>query len=144
MWPFRHPICGVFQLDTPLDMVFDGPVGEVALYVLAIAACASFGVGGVLLGLYVGVRSITRDEARFETVAKAVESMASDQVKLRGEWQVAQENLEQLLEAVETRRRRIAASDSAKKREEANQPQERELSVAEQRDMIRRRMRRIV
>jgi len=116
------------------------PVGESVAIVLAIACSASFGVGGVLLGLYFGVRSVTRDEGRYAEVAAAYDSVAKVVASLRAEWVTAQENLEQLVEAVETRRRRIAASRSAEDRKARGPNGELEaprLTPQQERDALR-------
>lgn len=115
-------------------------MGEAALFVLAIAGSASFGVAGVLLGVFLGARSVQRDESRYAQVIEAYDTVAKVTQSIRGEWATAQENLEQLLEAVETRRRRIAASDSAEKRKaNGGLPVEAPvaLTAAQERDSVR-------
>lgn len=120
-------------------------MGQAAFYVLAIALSAAFGLGGVILGLWFGVRQVERDEGKYQQVAEALQRVGSDQQRLRIDWGTTLESLEQLAAATETRRRRAAASESSlAKREAAEQSAPRELSPAEQRDEIRRRMKRVV
>jgi hypothetical protein len=117
------------------------PVGDAALFVLAIALSCAFGVAGVVLGAVVGVRTVTRDENRFEDVQKFLENVVRDQTAIRQEWAVTLENLDQLSSAVELKRRRTAASLSAAVRKEDQAPPECPPTVSEERDAARRRMR---
>jgi len=113
--------------------------------VLAIAGSAVFGGAGVLVGLAVGVRSVTRDEGRYAAVGEAVESLDRALAKLRLDWGTTLESLEQLAAQIEKGRRRIAASDSAQRRKLDQDPGEPPaLTPSQQRDEIRRRIRRVV
>jgi len=126
-------------------MVVLYPVGEPAVIALAFACSALFGAFGVLLGLRIGARIVQRDEARYETVETHLEKVGRDHSALRLEWGTALENLEQLAAAVEKGRRRVAASDSRERKLAAQEEQPApELTPSQQRDEIRRRMRRIV
>jgi hypothetical protein len=120
-------------------------VGDQAFFVLATAAGAAFGLGGVLLGLYVGVRSVVRDEERFGSVSLALETTRADMSRLKVEWGTTLEQLEQLATAVEKGRRRAAASLSAAERKEqaeANHaPTFESLTPMEQRAQLRRQIR---
>lgn len=121
------------------------PVGIAGVYVLAIAAGALFGLGGVLLGLRVAVRLITRDEERYSQVLQVLGTREADFHQLRIEWGKTLENLEQLATTVERGRRRAAASLSSLDRRENGETEEPAPppSVREQRDEIRRRMSRV-
>ena len=119
-------------------------MGMSGLTALAIALCATFGVGGVLLGLFIGVRTIGRDEERYGAVSLSLDLIKQDMARLKMEWGTTLETMEQLAQAVEKGRRRAAASLSAAERKEAQQASEEPavpLSSSEQRAMIRRRVR---
>jgi hypothetical protein len=123
-------------------------VGEIGIFTLAIALSATFGLGGVLVGLFVGVRSISRDEERFGSVSLALDTTRADMSRLKIEWTNTLEQLEQLAGSVEKGRRRAAASLSAAERKEREQssqepevPPLAELSPGEQRAVLRRQVR---
>lgn len=123
------------------------PVGEPALFVLAIALSGVLGVCGVLIGAAIAVRNVQRDEGRYTEVRKLCERIVTDHQQLRVEWTTTLENLEQLNTSIERGRRKSAASLSAAERkermaEEAAGPQE-PLSPRDEREAARRRLRRI-
>ena len=118
-------------------------MGPSAFYVLAFALCGVIGAAGVLLGLRLGVRTVQRDEGRYELVAKALETFRTELSTFRIEWGTTLEQLEQLAQAVEKGRRRIAASESRAKAAEAQEAPV-EMTPAQARDEARRRIRRIV
>jgi len=117
-----------------------------ALLVLATASSAAFGGAGVLLGLAFGVRAVQRDEGRWKAALSQLETLSSGFTALRMEWATAQENLDQLAGAVETKRRRAAASLSAQERKEREAAGQMEVTPAtpqEIRNQIRRGIPRI-
>ncbi|GAJ08851.1 unnamed protein product [marine sediment metagenome] len=128
----RTTTCGILAL-----------VIESALSVLAVASSAFFGVVGVLLGLFMGVRLVSRDEERYGTVALGLEKMGADMSRLRIEWASTLEQIEALAGAVETRRRRATAAESANARKEIEKAEEAirpPMSRTEERNEIRKRV----
>ena len=114
--------------------------------VLAIACCGVIGAVGVAIGLAQGVRSVQRDESRWETAVSRLERVESDIKNLKLDWGGTVEELTQLAESVEKGRRRAAASLSAMERKERDQAEaepQKQLSPQEQRNEIRRRIPRL-
>ncbi len=140
----NSPIVGLFALLSLLERSIFRPVGEGALYVLAIALSAAFGCFGVVLGLAIAVRSINRDESRFGDVTKLCERVVADHQQLRLEWAKTIENLTDLDTSIERKRRRAAASLSAVDRKDREIEPELPLSAREEREEARKRLRRVM
>ena len=113
------------------------------LYVLALALCAVIGVAAAGGGLYAGVRIVQRDEERYSAVAKQLDLVEADRKQLRLEWDRAIEALEGLLEQVEKKRRRIAASESRVNMAEAQAAEPEPMSPQQEREIARRKIRKI-
>lgn len=141
-WANRPTTRGGSLDKQPPHVVELDPVGSSVFYMLAIALGCGFGVLGVLLGLRVAVRLISRDEERYQQVLKTLETYSGEMGQLRIAWGKTLEEIGDLAVAVERSRRRASASLSAaeKKERETQEEQPRQLSSFEQRLAISRRM----
>ena len=121
-------------------------MGIDGLTALALALGGLFGLAGVALGLYAGVRVVQRDEERYAAVIRHVERRDQEWSQLRIDWGTTLERIEELATAVEKKRRQTAAAEgrmNAREPEGASEPKLDDLPPAQQRDAIRRRMRRV-
>ncbi|GAJ22575.1 unnamed protein product [marine sediment metagenome] len=120
-------------------------MGDSAFLVLATVACAVIGAVGVAVGLAAGVRSVQRDEGRWDGALQRLERVESESKLLRLDWDGTIEELSQLAGSVEKGRRRAAASLSAADRKERDQAGEPQVAQTPQeiRNHIRRGMTRI-
>lgn len=127
---------------TPLPMVYSVPMGTEWVIVLALALCCAIGVGSALGGLYFGVQAVQRDEGRYSDVIARLEEVDCDRAAIRLEWGKVVEQLEDIAGTIETRRRRVAASESRQRRNgELQQEPQPELTPAQVRNELRKRLR---
>ena len=119
-------------------------MGTASLFVLVLALSAAIGLGCGLVGLFIGARIIRRDEERYAQVGEALVTVQADWAALRMEWKTTIEKLAELDESIERRRRRIAASESRLRGQDPEPSEQAEqLTPQQQRDEIRKRIRRI-
>ncbi|GAJ06421.1 unnamed protein product [marine sediment metagenome] len=111
------------------------------LQMVAIALSCLFGIGGALVGLAVGIRTVVRDEERWRVAIESLDLTRSDMARLRLDWGATLESLEQLAQAVEKGRRRSAASEAViAKRDQVDDAPTGPVTSADMRNHIRRQM----
>lgn len=123
-------------------------MGELAVSVLLVALCAVFGAGGVVLGLYYGVRSVVRDEERWasamenaKTVLQALDETRNEWGRMKVAWASTLEEFEQLSTLVERRQRRAVSAEANLRTREDQEPLA--LTPAQERQELRKRIPRI-
>jgi len=95
------------------------PGKDRAILVLDVALLASIALVSALGGAFAGARVIQRDLALLEPVLKRLEIIEGWRSAIRADWAATQEGIDATLGAVETRRRRAAASESRMQQKEA-------------------------
>ena len=118
--------------------VVDVEVGPIL--VLDIALLASIALVSALLGAFAGARVIQRDQAMFEPVLKRLEIIEGWRSAIRADWSATQEGIDATLSAVETRRRRSAASEARMDQKESALAETAPVTRADELEQARQRI----